>query len=80
MQVFRLGVTNPSDYHTPASDYMTKRSRKAWLEERAFIALSLAAHRGHEELALALIANGNTLLPVFTLIFNIIQNIFSNTF
>ncbi|XP_005092657.1 uncharacterized protein LOC101845386 isoform X2 [Aplysia californica] len=56
--VFRLGVTNPSDYHTPASDYMTKRSRKAWLEERAFIALCLASHRGHEELAVRLIENG----------------------
>lgn len=57
-RVFRLGVTNPSDYHTPASDYMTKRSRKAWLQERAFIALCLAAHRGHEELAVRLIENG----------------------
>ncbi|GFR93819.1 ankyrin repeat domain-containing protein 60 [Elysia marginata] len=56
--VFRLGVTNPSDYHTPASDYMTKRARATWLEERGFIALCLAAHRGHEELVLKLINSG----------------------
>jgi len=56
--VFKLGVTHPADYHTPASDYMTKRARKAWLEERAFIALCLAAHRGHQELAQRLIENG----------------------
>ncbi|CAL1532371.1 unnamed protein product [Lymnaea stagnalis] len=56
--VFKLGVTDPSDYHTPASDYMTKKSRKAWLEERAFVALCLAAHRGYEEIAIKLIETG----------------------
>ncbi|KAH9515697.1 Ankyrin repeat domain-containing protein 60 [Bulinus truncatus] len=56
--VFRLGVTDPSDYHTPASDYMSKKSRKLWLEERAFIALCLAAHRGYEEMTVKLIESG----------------------
>lgn len=56
--VFQLGVTNPSDYHTPASDYMTKRARASWLEDRGFIALCLAAHRGQEELVLKLINSG----------------------
>lgn len=60
LQVFRLGVSSLSDYHTPASDYMSKTARKDWLEERAFIALCLAAHRGHEELVVKLIENGMT--------------------
>nr|KAG5689821.1 hypothetical protein BaRGS_029299 [Batillaria attramentaria] len=38
--VMQLGVTNPTDYRSPNSDYMTKRARKAWLEERAAVALS----------------------------------------
>ncbi|KAI8759572.1 ankyrin repeat, bromo and BTB domain-containing protein [Biomphalaria glabrata] len=56
--VFRLGVTESSDYHTPTSDYMSKKSRKLWLEERAFIALCIAAHRGYEEMTVKLIENG----------------------
>lgn len=56
--VFRLGVTQPTTYHTPGSDYMTKRARKAWLEERAFLALFVAAHRGHEKLVRSLIDAG----------------------
>ncbi|BFZ13542.1 hypothetical protein BsWGS_16581 [Bradybaena similaris] len=56
--VFRIGVTSTSDYQTPASDYMSKKSRKEWLEERALIALCLAAHRGHEELVVSLIQHG----------------------
>ncbi|CAG5129212.1 unnamed protein product [Candidula unifasciata] len=56
--VFRLGVTSSSDYHTPASDYMSKKLRKEWLEDRALIALCLAAHRGHEDLVVSLIEYG----------------------
>ena len=56
--MFSLGVTNPTTYHTPQSDYMTKRARKAWLEERAFLALFIAAHRGHENLVKKLIDSG----------------------
>ena len=58
LQVLRLGVTQPTDYHTPGSDYMTKRARKAWLQERAFLALYVAAHRGHEKLVRSLIEAG----------------------
>ncbi|WAR11434.1 ANR60-like protein [Mya arenaria] len=57
-QVFRLGVTQPTSYHTPGSDYMTKRARKAWLQERAFLALYVASHRGHENLVRKLIESG----------------------
>ncbi|XP_021343788.1 uncharacterized protein LOC110443733 isoform X2 [Mizuhopecten yessoensis] len=56
--VFSLGVTNPTTYKTPQSDYMTKRARKIWLEERAFLALFIAAHRGHDKLVQQLIDCG----------------------
>ncbi|XP_053402143.1 uncharacterized protein LOC128557808 isoform X2 [Mercenaria mercenaria] len=56
--VFRLGVTQPTSYHTPGSEYMTKRARKAWLQERAFLALFIAAHRGHDKLVRRLIEAG----------------------
>ncbi|KAH3772477.1 uncharacterized protein LOC127845705 isoform X2 [Dreissena polymorpha] len=56
--VFRLGVSQPTTYHTPGSDYMTKRARKAWLQERAFLALFIAAHRGHEKLVRRLLESG----------------------
>lgn len=56
--VFRLGVTSQTSYHTPGSDYMTKRARKAWLQERAFLALFVAAHRGHQKLVSRLIEAG----------------------
>lgn len=59
--VFSLGVTNPTSYRTPHSDYMTKKARKAWLEERAFLALVIAAHRGHEKLVKRLIEAGTDL-------------------
>lgn len=56
---------------------MTKKARKAWLEERAFLALVIAAHRGHEKLVKRLIeAGGNSVnhithihLIIFSLIF-----------
>ncbi|KAJ8302991.1 hypothetical protein KUTeg_019387 [Tegillarca granosa] len=56
--VFSLGVTYPTDYKTPHSDYMTKRARKAWIEERAFLALYIAAHRGYQGLVKKLIDAG----------------------
>ena len=40
---------------------MTKRARKSWLQERAFLALYVAAHRGHEKLVRKLIEAGNSL-------------------
>ncbi|XP_046328632.2 ankyrin repeat, SAM and basic leucine zipper domain-containing protein 1-like isoform X1 [Haliotis rufescens] len=59
--VFSLGVTHPSDYKTPNSEYMIKRSRRAWYEERAFVALCIAAHRGHDKLCAKLIQAGANL-------------------
>ncbi|KAK6185952.1 hypothetical protein SNE40_008079 [Patella caerulea] len=56
--VFRLGVTYPTDYQTPNSQYMAVRARKAWIEERAFVALCIAANRGHDELVRKLIDAG----------------------
>ncbi|KAL5021775.1 hypothetical protein ScPMuIL_000930 [Solemya velum] len=56
--VFKLGVTQLTDYHTPHSTYMTKKARKAWFDERAFLALYIAAHRGHENLCKKLISSG----------------------
>lgn len=56
--VMMLGVTNPTDYRSPNSDYMTKRARKAWLEERAFVALSMASSRGFQKMCTRLIDSG----------------------
>jgi hypothetical protein len=60
-QVFKLGVTQDTDYRTPNLDYMTMRSRQVWLAERAFIALFMAAHRGHIKMVEKLIAAGKLL-------------------
>ena len=57
-QVMTLGVTNPTEYRSPNSDYMTKRARKAWLEERAAVALSMAANRGFDRMCSRLIDSG----------------------
>ena len=69
-----LGVTNPTEYRSPNSDYMTKRARKAWLEERAAVALSMAANRGFDKMCTRLIDSGSchrctlsTALAFFTL-------------
>ncbi|ESO82737.1 hypothetical protein LOTGIDRAFT_73337, partial [Lottia gigantea] len=56
--VFRLGVSHPSDYQTPNSQYMTARARKAWIDERAFVALCIAANRGHDDLVCKLVDAG----------------------
>lgn len=56
--VMSLGVTNPSSYRSPNSDYMTKRAKKVWLEERAAVALSLAASRGLDKMCHKLIESG----------------------
>lgn len=37
---------------------MTKKQRRPWIEERAFIALFIASHRGHEKLVKRLIDAG----------------------
>jgi hypothetical protein len=57
-KVMALGVTNPTLYRSPNSDYMTKRAKKAWLEERAAVALAMAANRGYDKLCTRLIDSG----------------------
>ncbi|XP_025115445.1 ankyrin repeat domain-containing protein 35-like isoform X1 [Pomacea canaliculata] len=57
-QVMQLGVTNPSSYHSPNSDYMTKRARNTWLEERAAVALFMAANRGLDKMCSKLVNSG----------------------
>ncbi|XP_064640528.1 GA-binding protein subunit beta-2-like isoform X2 [Lineus longissimus] len=56
--VFKLGVTQDTDYRTPNLDYMTMRSRQVWLAERAFIALYMAAHRGNMKMVEKLVTAG----------------------
>ncbi|XP_064610713.1 uncharacterized protein LOC135474946 isoform X2 [Liolophura sinensis] len=60
-KVFKLGVTQDTDYKTPNSEYMPKRAKAGWLAERAFVALCVAAHRGHSELVNRLIRSGANL-------------------
>ena len=54
-----MGVTYPTDYRSPASDYMTKNDRKRWLQERSALALNIATCRGLEDICLHLIQIGN---------------------
>ena len=61
-QVFKLGVTPNSKYSTPNLDYMLPGKRKAHLQERAFVALFVAAHRGHLKLVEKLISEGTYVL------------------
>lgn len=55
---------------------MTKKARKAWLEERAFLALVIAAHRGHEKLVKRLIEAGGNSVNLYTPL--IIVSLFSH--
>ena len=57
-KVFRLGVTKDTDFKTPNSDYMGPQAKQAWIAERAFTALYIAAHRGYLKLAQKLIMAG----------------------
>ncbi|XP_074646622.1 uncharacterized protein LOC141902690 isoform X2 [Tubulanus polymorphus] len=56
--LFKLGVTKDTDYKTPTLDYMSQRSRDAWLAERAFIALFMASHRGNMKMVSKLVIAG----------------------
>ncbi|XP_002734569.1 uncharacterized protein LOC100374676 [Saccoglossus kowalevskii] len=61
-KVFALGVTQDTTYSTPNSQQMYPRARAAWIEERAFIALTIAAHRGYTRLVTQLIDAGANVL------------------
>jgi len=56
--LFRLGVTQDTDFKTPNSQYMGRDSKKDWIAERAFTALYIAAHRGYVKTARRLIDAG----------------------
>ncbi|XP_070575120.1 ankyrin repeat domain-containing protein 35-like [Ptychodera flava] len=57
-KVFALGVTQNTTYSTPNSARMNPRQRAAWIDERAFIALCIASHRGNTNLVTKLIDAG----------------------
>ena len=62
-QMLQMGVTPHSTYTTPNLEYMTQAKRRAHLGERAFVALFIAAHRGHQKLVERLIAEGIVNIP-----------------
>ncbi|XP_077982652.1 uncharacterized protein LOC144437564 [Glandiceps talaboti] len=61
-KVFSLGVTQDTKYTTPNSERMHQRQRVAWIKERAFVALCIAAHRGNTHLVSRLIDAGADVL------------------
>ena len=60
LQVFRLGVTEDTSFSTPNSQLMSPARRRAWIADRAFTALFIAVHRGHQSLVNKLLDAGNT--------------------
>ncbi|CAH1269021.1 ANKRD60 [Branchiostoma lanceolatum] len=57
-KVFQLGVTPDTKFHSPTSDYMGPRQRRAWFAERAAVALFIASNRGHLDLMHSLMDKG----------------------
>ncbi|PIK43023.1 hypothetical protein BSL78_20120 [Apostichopus japonicus] len=57
-EVLKLGVTQDTEYSTPSSKIMKPQVRNEWIAERAFVALCIAAHRGHVMLVQRLIEGG----------------------
>uniref|UniRef100_F6X8J8 Ubiquitin-like domain-containing protein n=2 Tax=Monodelphis domestica TaxID=13616 RepID=F6X8J8_MONDO len=53
-----LGVTEDSLYRTPHSLLLKAKKLKEWIDDRAFVALYITAHRGHSEALRFLLANG----------------------
>ncbi|GCB66142.1 uncharacterized protein [Scyliorhinus torazame] len=58
VELMSLGVTMDTEYSTPNSRYMNIKQKKAWIAERAFVALFIAAHRGHINMVNFLLMNG----------------------
>ena len=56
--MFKLGVTQDTEFKTPNSEYMGSQAKSAWIAERAFTALYIAAHRGYLKLVEKLIHAG----------------------
>ncbi|XP_033110010.1 uncharacterized protein LOC117111224 [Anneissia japonica] len=57
-QVMKLGVTSEIEFKTPSSIRMNEKAKQVWIAERAFVALCIAAHRGHVSLVQKLIDGG----------------------
>lgn len=57
-KVLSIGVTPDTQYKTAISEYMTATNKTDWLAERAFVALFIATHHGHQELCQKLISKG----------------------
>ncbi|PAA74030.1 hypothetical protein BOX15_Mlig027713g2 [Macrostomum lignano] len=56
--LFSLGVTKDSKFQTPTSEYMLPKQRLEWLRQRAGVALFIACHRSHYEMASQLLSSG----------------------
>uniref|UniRef100_A0A1I8INL7 ANK_REP_REGION domain-containing protein n=1 Tax=Macrostomum lignano TaxID=282301 RepID=A0A1I8INL7_9PLAT len=57
-RLFSLGVTKDSKFQTPTSEYMLPKQRLEWLRQRAGVALFIACHRSHYEMASQLLSSG----------------------
>ncbi|XP_020390074.1 ankyrin repeat domain-containing protein 60 [Rhincodon typus] len=57
-KLISLGVTTDTKYSTPYLRQLNARQKEAWIAERAFVALFIAAHRGHVNTVNFLLING----------------------
>ena len=58
--MFKLGVTQNTSFNTPNSEHMSSNAKSAWIADRAFTALFIAAHRGYQKLVDKLIDTGTS--------------------
>lgn len=66
-----MGVINLIFYRILYSDYMIKKVRKVWFEERAFLVLVIVVYRGYEKLVKRFIEVGGNFVNyyIFFIIF-----------
>jgi ankyrin repeat protein len=57
--LLKQGVSQGVEWHSPTADYMYKKDKRAYIEERSGIALFICAHRGNINLVKDLIQNHN---------------------
>ncbi|KAF6087323.1 ankyrin repeat domain 60 [Phyllostomus discolor] len=58
-----LGVDDDSPYQTANSLYLGEKHWRAWVAQRAFVALYVASHRGRLEAVQYLLEHGNSGRP-----------------